>query len=76
MSLNVDTNEPWNEQVFTSDFLFRRCEHMMRKKGYVVRTKLVWNGETRVTWRQITPPKKSTLDSEVHLWDVPYTSSH
>ena len=65
---NVDTNQPWNEQVFSSHYLFEKCHHMMKKKGYVLRTKVVWSGEIRVTWRKLSPVP-STLDSDARIWD-------
>lgn len=42
-----------NAQTFSSDYLFRRAEHLMRRKGYVVQRKSEYCGVIEVVWRKI-----------------------
>lgn len=41
------------KQTYTSEYLFRKAEHMMKRKGYLVNTKMEYCGVIEVTWRKI-----------------------
>lgn len=41
------------KDVYASDYLFRRAERMMKRKGYLANTKSEYCGVIEVTWRKI-----------------------
>jgi len=40
-------------QTFRSEYLFRRAEQMMKRKGYAVQKKVEYCGVIEITWRKI-----------------------
>jgi len=42
------------KQMFTSDYLLRRAQHLMKRKGFVVQTRSEYCGVIEVTWRRLS----------------------